>query len=204
MRPSRPITPPHDGRGRWARAVPDRLYEAGTTNVWLVPSLSDVSSNTTGIAFRQKKGGVVAGDFMHVPWAREPGKHSSSGQQPDRLAPVLPDHEELPELVGCTRTDQHTATDLTVDVDQEADASPPRQASSGPSTGSRSGAEVTTVDLGEVVRVELKQSADYRLVALERWDQPDIHAHNLPGTEGRSERQPRHRTSASGRRGNYC
>jgi len=58
------------------------------------------------------------------------------------------------------------------------------------------GAEVTTVDLGEVVRVELKQSADYGLVTFERWDQPDIHAHNLPENDGRSERQPRHETPA--------
>ena len=30
--------------------------------------------------------------------------------------------------------------------------------------------EVTTIDLGEVVRVELEQSPDHRLVIFERWN----------------------------------
>jgi hypothetical protein len=50
---------------------------------------------------------------------RGPGKHSSSGPQPDRSAPVLPADEELPELVRHIRTDEHTATDVTTDVGQE-------------------------------------------------------------------------------------
>jgi hypothetical protein len=38
---------------------------------------------------------------------------------PDRSAPVLPADEELLELVRHIRTDEHTATDVTTDVDQE-------------------------------------------------------------------------------------
>ena len=147
-----------DGR----RAVPDRLYEAGATNVWLVPSLSDVSSNTTGIAFRQKA--TAAWLPATSCTCLGPGTGQTQLERPAArpFGAGTSDDEELPELVRCTRTDQHIATDLTVDVDQER---MPLLLGKPVVVQVRVavltiGAEVTTVDLGEVVRVELKQSAD--------------------------------------------
>jgi hypothetical protein len=145
-------------------------------------------------------GGVVAGSLVHVPTAREPGKHRSCGQQTDPAPAVLPHYEELPELVRHSRTHQRTTTDLTVDVDQERMPLLLRK----PVVVQVRVAvltmrtEVTTIDLGEVVRVELEQSPDHRLVTFERWNQPNIHANNLPESDCRHDTGPRRRTPDCG------
>jgi len=95
-------------------------------------------------------------------------------------------------------TDQRTTADLTVDVDQERMPVLVREP-----VVVKVGiavlavwSQIATIDLGEVVGVELEQPPDHRLVTLERWDQPNVHANNLPATAGWNEHQPGHRTPA--------
>ncbi|CAA9231963.1 MAG: hypothetical protein AVDCRST_MAG20-1275 [uncultured Acidimicrobiales bacterium] len=64
-------------------------------------------------------GGIVAGDLVHAPRAREPGEHVPCRGDPDTSTAVLPHHEELRHLAGLSRPDEGEAGEAAVDPDEE-------------------------------------------------------------------------------------
>jgi hypothetical protein len=126
-------------------------------------------------------GGIVAGDLVNAPGAGKLGEHRPCCANTDPAATVLPDDEELSELMRCARPDEGAAPNPIIDVDQERMPIFARKpvVVQVPVAVLTVWPEVTTVDLGEVVRVELEQPSDDRLVAFECWDHRDTHRSRL-------------------------